>query len=132
MADQPGTAAAQAAAAVAEPVAHAACVRADAALGRAFAFLGKRWNAVLLRALHGGPAGFRELAREVYGISDSVLSDRLGDLVGAGLIARTVSEGPPVSVSYALTARGEALMPALAEISRWAAEHLPADPDSPC
>lgn len=106
----------------------AACVRADAALARAFAFLGKRWNAVLLRALQSGPAGFRELAREVCGISDSVLSDRLADLAGAGLIVRTVSAGPPVSVSYALTARGEALMPALAEISRWAQEHLPPDP----
>ncbi|ODU00689.1 MAG: ArsR family transcriptional regulator [Pseudonocardia sp. SCN 72-86] len=110
----------------------AACVRVDAALARAFAFLGKRWNAVLLRALQSGPAGFRELAREVRGISDSVLSDRLADLAGAGLIARTVSAGPPVSVSYALTARGEALMPALAQISEWAQEHLPPDPDAPC
>ena len=127
MADHPGIAATPTAAA-----AVAACVRVDAALARAFAFLGKRWNAVLLRALQSGPAGFRELAREVRGISDSVLSDRLADLAGAGLIARTVSAGPPVSVSYALTARGEALMPALAQISEWAQEHLPPDPDAPC
>jgi DNA-binding HxlR family transcriptional regulator len=100
------------------------CVRGDAALARAFVFLGKRWNAVVLGILSSGPAGFRELSRAIGGISDSVLSDRLADLAGAGLIARTVDEGPPVSVSYALTDRGRALMPALAQISLWAQEHL--------
>lgn len=100
------------------------CVRGDAALARAFVFLGKRWNAVVLGMLSSGPAGFRELSRAIGGISDSVLSDRLADLAGAGLIARTVDEGPPVSVSYALTDRGRALIPALAQISLWAQEHL--------
>ena len=33
----------------------------DAALTRAFSFLGKRWNGVLLGALVQGPAGFAEL-----------------------------------------------------------------------
>ncbi|GAA3186273.1 winged helix-turn-helix transcriptional regulator [Nonomuraea roseoviolacea] len=101
-----------------------ACVRGDAALARAFVFLGKRWNAVILGALSEGPAGFRELSRFIGGISDSVLSDRLADLAAAGLITRRVEEGPPVAVSYALTERGEALMPALAQISAWAQEHL--------
>lgn len=85
------------------PVDGVACVRGDAALARAFAFLGKRWNAVLLGALGSGPAGFRELAREVTGISDSVLSDRLGDLATAGLIVRTVTEGPRTCGSAAPT-----------------------------
>jgi DNA-binding HxlR family transcriptional regulator len=53
-----------------------------------------------------------------------VLSGRLADLAGAGLIARTVAEGPPISVSYALTDHGRALMPALEQISLWAHEHL--------
>lgn len=115
---------------VAEPVSGAECTRADAALARAFTFLGKRWNAVLLGVLRGGPAGFRELARELDGISDSVLSDRLADLTAAGLISRTVSGGPPVTVSYALTDRGQALMPALEQVSSWAREHFPADDDT--
>jgi DNA-binding HxlR family transcriptional regulator len=101
-----------------------ACVRGDAALARAFVFLGKRWNALVLGTLSGGPAGFRELSRAIGGISDSVLSDRLSDLGGAGLIARTVDEGPPISVEYALTDRGRALMPALEQVSLWAHEHL--------
>jgi DNA-binding HxlR family transcriptional regulator len=104
--------------------ASADCARGDAALARAFVFLGKRWNAVVLGILSTGPAGFRELSRAIGGISDSVLSDRLADLAAAGLIARTVEEGPPISVSYALTDRGCALMPALEQIARWANEHL--------
>lgn len=101
-----------------------ACGRADAALARAFRFLGKRWNAVVLGTLSNGPAGFREIARAIDGISDSMLSDRLSALTEAGLIERTVDEGPPVSVRYALTDRGAALMPALAEIAKWAEKHL--------
>jgi DNA-binding HxlR family transcriptional regulator len=107
----------------AEPISEE-CARGDAALARAFVFLGKRWNAVVLGILSSGPAGFRELSRAIGGISDSVLSDRLADLARAGLITRTVDEGPPISVSYALTDRGRALMPALEQISLWAHEHL--------
>jgi DNA-binding HxlR family transcriptional regulator len=63
------------------------------------------------------------------GISDSVLSDRLADLTEAGLITRAVDGGRRLAVSYALTERGQALMPALEQISRWAQEHLPACPE---
>ncbi len=103
----------------------AACVRADAALVRAFDLLGKRWTGVVLGTLSGGPAGFRALARAVDGISDSMLSDRLAELCDAGLVSRTVAEGPPLSVRYALTDAGRALLPALEQITRWAEEHLP-------
>jgi DNA-binding HxlR family transcriptional regulator len=102
------------------------CSRADASLARAFDFLGKRWNAAVLGSLNSGPAGFREISRDVDGVSDSMLSNRLSCLTGAGLITRTVEEGPPISVAYALTDAGRALMPALQEIARWAEQHLPA------
>jgi len=99
-----------------------ACER---ALGKAFGLLGKRWSAVVLGTLGaGGPTGFRELSRTVGGISDSVLSDRLTELTQAGLVTRTVVEGPPISVTYALSERGAALMPAFEQISTWAQEHL--------
>jgi DNA-binding HxlR family transcriptional regulator len=101
------------------------CIPAADALARAFRFLGKRWNAVVLGHLSAGPAGFRELSRAINGISDSVLSDRLAELAGVGLITRHVDEGPPVAVSYELTARGVALMPALEQIAFWAKENLP-------
>lgn len=101
------------------------CARGDAALARAFEFLGKRWSGVVLGNLSEGPAGFRELSRATGGISDSVLTERLSELTAAGLVARTVDPGPPLAVSYALTARGKALIPALRQISLWAEEHLP-------
>ncbi len=104
-----------------------ACVRGDAALARAFAVLGKRWTGMVLGSLREGPAGFREVSRALDGVSDSVLSERLSELTASGLVTRTVDEGPPVAVSYALSERGEALMPALALISDWAQEHLPAE-----
>jgi DNA-binding HxlR family transcriptional regulator len=101
------------------------CISADATLTRAFDLLGKRWTGVLLATLRGGAVGFRALSRAIPGISDSVLSDRLSELADAGLIVRSVKEGPPVSVSYALTEAGEALLPALEQIGRWADQHLP-------
>jgi DNA-binding HxlR family transcriptional regulator len=100
------------------------CVAADASLVRAFDLLGKRWTGVLLGTLRGGPVGFRALARAVPGISDSVLSDRLSELTAAGLVARTVEEGPPVSVTYTLTDAGRELLPALEQIGHWAERHL--------
>ena len=102
------------------------CARGDAALARAFDLLGQRWTGVVLGNLSEGRAGFRELARAVDGISDSMLSTRLAALSRAGLVTRAVDEGPPVSVAYALTEAGKALIPALAQISRWAEDHLPA------
>jgi DNA-binding HxlR family transcriptional regulator len=101
------------------------CGRADAALTRAFAVLGKRWSGPVLGCLRPGPAGFREISRAVGQVSDSVLSDRLSELTKMGLIGRTVTSGPPVSVSYELTDSGRALMPALNQIALWAQEHLP-------
>jgi DNA-binding HxlR family transcriptional regulator len=95
----------------------------DAALSRAFEFLGKRWNGMLLGTLGEGPAGFAELKRTL-GISDSMLSDRLAELTRAGLVDRTVETGPPVSVAYALTPSGEAVLPALGSLTEWARENL--------
>jgi DNA-binding HxlR family transcriptional regulator len=98
----------------------------DAALRRAFGFLGKRWNGVIIGTLAHGPAGFSELKRAVGGISDSVLSERLVELGGSGLVQRSVDEGPPVSVEYRLTPCGQALLPALQELTAWAKKNLPA------
>jgi DNA-binding HxlR family transcriptional regulator len=98
----------------------------DAALSRAFEFLGKRWNGVLLGTLIQGPAGFAELKRGL-GISDSMLSDRLLELTRAGLVERTVDTGPPVAVSYALTDSGQAVLPALQALTTWAKENLTAE-----
>ena len=99
----------------------------DGAIVRAFGFLGKRWNGVILSTLIDGPAGFSELRRAIGGISDSVLSERLTELVAATLVERTVTAGPPVAVEYHLTPAGQALVPAMRELATWARENLPAE-----
>jgi DNA-binding HxlR family transcriptional regulator len=97
----------------------------DGSLAQAFTFLGKRWNGVILGTLSNGVSGFAELRRNVAGISDSVLAERLTELQAAGLIVRAVDPGPPVSVSYQLTEVGNALIPALHALSAWASEYIP-------
>ncbi|MGC2168912.1 MAG: helix-turn-helix domain-containing protein [Acidimicrobiales bacterium] len=96
----------------------------DGALAHAFYFLGKRWNGVILGTLSNGASGFAELRRNVVGISDSVLSERLSELQSAELVLRAVDPGPPVSVSYQLSSTGTALVPALHALSLWAADNL--------
>ena len=100
----------------------------DAALAEVFEILGKRWNGLLLAALAAGPVSFSRLARGVPGISDSMLSERLTGLSRAGLVVRTVDQGPPIAVTYALTDSGVALLPALQELTDWARAHLSAPP----
>ena len=101
----------------------------DAAVSLAFSVLGKRWNGMIIDALGGGSLAFAEVRRAVPGISDAVLSDRLSELAEVRLISRTVSPGPPVSVTYALTPGGEQLVPVLDDLGRWASANLaPAAP----
>lgn len=96
----------------------------DVAVTLAFSVLGKRWNGMIISTLGGGPNTFVALRRAVPGISDTVLSDRLGELAQARLISRTVDVGPPVTVSYALTASGEELLPILSRLGEWASANL--------
>ena len=102
----------------------------DGALAQAFKFLGKRWNGVILGTLTNGASGFSELKRNVSGISDSVLSERLSELHSAGLIVRTVDPGPPVAVTYDLSESGRALIPALEALIKWATANFPTSDSS--
>lgn len=96
----------------------------DAAVTLAFSVLGKRWNGMIISSLGGGPSTFVALRRAVAGISDTVLSDRLAELAEAGLVARSVEAGPPVTVSYALSPSGRGLLPILDQLGTWASENL--------
>jgi DNA-binding HxlR family transcriptional regulator len=98
----------------------------DDGLIRVFSLLGKRWSGLVLNALMDGPVRFAELGRSVAGISESMLSQRLGELIDAGLVQREIIEGPPIGAAYRLTESGMALHPALEELARWAAIHLEA------
>lgn len=90
------------------------------ALTYVFTLLGKRWSGMVIGRLMDGAARFAELARTVPGISQRMLADRLAELTAEGLVEREVSPGPPVSVTYRLSPRGEALRPALDALRVWA------------
>ena len=102
------------------------CGAVDAEITRVFSLLGKRWSGVIIAVLMSqGRSFFAELRRSTPGISERVLSDRLSELSTAGLVVREVEEGPPLRVSYQLTAAGHALAPAMNELAEWAGKWMP-------
>ena len=96
----------------------------DERLTRVFTLLGKRWSGVILGLLLQGPARFAVLARTIPGISERMLSDRLNELAKAGLIDRTVLDGPPLGVIYQLTEGGRAIGPGLLRLGEWAERYM--------
>src|SRR2546422_11491478 len=92
----------------------------DERLSRVFALLGKRWSGVILGLLLQGPARFAVLARTIPGISERMLSDRLNELARAGLVDRTVLDGPPLGLVYRLTESGRPIGPGLLRLGEWA------------
>ena len=67
-----------------------------------------------------GPRYFAELGAAVPKMSDRLLSQRLRELEAEGLVERSVHDGPPARVSYALTSVGRDLEPAIRELHDWA------------
>jgi DNA-binding HxlR family transcriptional regulator len=96
----------------------------DASITLAFSLLGKRWNGMILSVLGSGSSSFVGIRKSVNGISDTVLSERLLELAEAGLVSRTVTEGPPVTVSYELTTAGAELVPTIGQLGAWAKRNL--------
>jgi len=82
--------------------------------------VGRRWSGAILYALSERPHYFAEIAAGVPGLSDRLLSQRLRELEAEGLVTRSVEEGSPARVSYALTEKGRSLTPALRELRDWA------------
>src|SRR5919199_1360304 len=87
--------------------------------------IGKRWSGAILGVLLDGPLRFSEIRALVPDISDRLLSERLKELEAEGLVERHVLDEPPVGVEYRLTAKGEALEPAVAALKHWARDWLP-------
>lgn len=99
----------------------------DHALTQVFSLLGKRWTGMIIGVLLEGPRRFAEIARSVPSITDGMLSSRLAELREAGLVERSILEGPPVATLYQLTPSGQALRPALESLMEWARVHLAED-----
>jgi DNA-binding HxlR family transcriptional regulator len=80
---------------------------------RALELLGRRWALRLVWELRRSTLAFSEL-RERTGISPSVLSARLAELVDAGVLERDAGR------RYRLSGRGRELARLLYELNRWA------------
>lgn len=103
------------------------------ACGTAFGLelLGERWSMLVVRELMFGPRRFSALRASLPGISAKVLTERLGALEKAGVLAkRTLGEPAPVQV-YELTEWGYRAEPVMQELGRWAAMSSGHDPMLP-
>ena len=87
--------------------------------------VGKRWSGAILRAMLAGVTRFSDLAAIVPGLSDRLLSERLRELEGAGLVVRDVYPETPVRIEYHLTEQGRALEPVIEALAHWAETWLP-------
>ena len=91
----------------------------------AIELIGRRWTGAIVSVLiHRTTLRFGEIAESVPELSDRLLSERMKELEARGLIRRTVLDGPPIRVEYALTEMGEQLEPAVVQLQAWARRWL--------
>ena len=87
--------------------------------------LGRRWALRILWELNDGPLPFRRLRAACDEVSTSVLSQRLRELVEAGIVALDDEAG------YGLTPRGRELGDHVLAMDAWARRYLrPSSPSS--
>jgi DNA-binding HxlR family transcriptional regulator len=70
-----------------------------------------KWTLLLVRDLAEGRSRFCELERSLAGISPRTLSLRLRALEDEGIVERCTFPEVPPRVEYALTEKGQALLP---------------------
>jgi DNA-binding HxlR family transcriptional regulator len=100
-------------------------------LAHALELLGERWAMLVLRELAYGPRRFSELKGDLHAISANVLTQRLTELEGRGLV-RKVKLPPPASVQvYEATEWGLEVVPVIASLGKWAARSPWHDPRLP-
>ena len=86
-----------------------------------------KWTLLLVRDLAEGRSRFCELERSLAGISPRTLSLRLRALEEEGIVERrTFSEVPP-RVEYALTEKGQALLPIIEDMRAYGERWLGAE-----
>ncbi|GLH74657.1 hypothetical protein GETHLI_31590 [Geothrix limicola] len=81
--------------------------------------LAKPWTGRILWILQDGPLRFNELAAQVDGIGEKVLSARLKELECQGLLVRRVLPTTPVKVEYELTCKGRGFRQVVEAVTRW-------------
>jgi len=78
-----------------------------------------KWTLLVIRDLADGCSRFCELERSLEGISPRTLSLRLRALEEEGVVVRRTFPEVPPRVEYALTEKGEALVPLIDDMRRY-------------
>jgi DNA-binding HxlR family transcriptional regulator len=94
----------------------------ECSLAAALDRVGERWAMLVVRELSLGPLRFSELARAVGGAPTDVLTKRLRDLEGDGIVARRELAAPVAATVYELTELGRGLERPMIELARWGME----------
>jgi DNA-binding HxlR family transcriptional regulator len=84
-----------------------------------------RWTVVLLRELLAGSTRFNELRRGIPRLSPALLSQRLKDLEGAGVVIRKAGRGE--ASEYLLTDAGRQLRPLIEAFGAWGQRWIDTD-----
>jgi DNA-binding HxlR family transcriptional regulator len=82
-----------------------------------------RWKLLILFALSSGPKRFGEIAKEVEGITDKMLSKELKNLETNKLVNRKVHDTFPPTVEYSITSHGRSLDKVIEELHFWGLSH---------
>lgn len=85
--------------------------------------IGGKWKFPILFSLFHGKKRFKELERDLCGITPKMLSKELKDLEMNGLVSREVFPTVPVTVEYTITDCGLSLEPVLRSIQAWGRQH---------
>jgi DNA-binding HxlR family transcriptional regulator len=101
----------------------AACRAAYLPIRDALDLVGGKWKLPITRALGNGPLRFKELQREIGGITARMLSKELKELEVNEMIRRQVFATAPVTVEYSLTEYGKTLKPVLMALHKWGSQH---------
>jgi DNA-binding HxlR family transcriptional regulator/putative sterol carrier protein len=89
------------------------------AVARALDVVGERWTLLVVRELMTGPKRFKDLLDGLPGIGTTLLTARLKDLEGHGIVRRATLPPPAGSRVYELTELGRSLEPVIMSLSRW-------------
>jgi DNA-binding HxlR family transcriptional regulator len=87
--------------------------------------IGRRWTGAIIYVLLQQTCRFATLRDAIPGITDRMLSERLQELEGEGLVERVVVPATPVRVEYSLTRKGKGLAEAVESLANWAEKNVP-------
>jgi DNA-binding HxlR family transcriptional regulator len=82
-----------------------------------------KWKLPIIVALTFGEKRFGEIAKEVHGITDRMLSKELRDLELNGLVKRNLYDTYPAKVTYTLTAHSQTLNEVIESLRSWGELH---------